>query len=190
MKALYRYFSSALAMAGLAPLAWASEAGSGPQVPAQLAVPGAHDAGMKLNASGVQIYRCAPEPKVVSDYGSTFETPDHYVWTLVAPEATLTDGSGKVKGRHYAGPTWEASDGSKVLGKIVAKAAAPDGVSIPWLLMSTTVQQLGGGFGKVAFVQRLNTNGGSAPASGCSRDAANAEVRVPYSAEYYFYSAN
>ncbi len=188
MNAASLFAGAALIAAGFGQSAWARSGEPMPQVPAQLAAPGSHRAEAKFNASGVQIYRCAPEPKVVSDYGSTFEPPDHYVWTLVAPEALLLDESGKVAGHHYAGPTWEANDGSKIVGKVVAKAAAPDEASIPWVLLSATVVQRGDGFGKVAFVQRLHTNGGSAPATGCSRDAANAEVRVPYTADYYFYS--
>jgi len=190
MKTASRLVSAVLIAASFGQLAWARGGDPAPAVPSELAVPGGQKAGVKFNASGVQIYRCAPEPKVTSDYGSTFETPDRYVWTLVGPEATLLEESGKVAGRHYAGPTWEASDGSKVVGKVVAKAAAPDGASIPWLLMSTTVLQPGDRFGKVAFVQRLHTNGGLAPASSCSREAANTELRVPYTADYYFYSVD
>jgi hypothetical protein len=187
MKAASRLVSASLIAAGLSQLALAGGGEAIPSLPSELAVPGGQKAGVKFNASGVQIYRCAPEPKVASDYGSTFEAPDHYVWTLVAPEATLLDESGKVAGRHYGGPTWEASDGSKVVGKVLAKTAAPDGASIPWLLMSATVVQPGDRLGRVAFVQRLHTNGGLAPASGCSRAVANTEVRVPYTADYYFY---
>jgi len=190
MKAASGLVGAALIAAGFGQSAWARDGEPTRAVPSELAVPGGQKAGVKFNASGVQIYRCAAEPKVASNYGSTFEPPDHYVWTLVAPEATLLDDSGKVAVRHYAGPTWEASDGSKVVGKVVAKAAAPDGASIPWLLLSTTVVQPGDRFGKVAFVQRLHTSGGLAPATGCSPGTANAETRVPYTAEYYFYSVN
>jgi hypothetical protein len=187
MKTATRLVSAALVAASFGQLTWARSGEPGQALPSQLAVPGGREAAVKFNASGVQIYRCALEPKVVSDYGSTFEAPDHYVWTLVAPEATLLDESGKVAGRHYAGPTWEASDGSKLVGTVVAKVSAPDGASIPWLLLSATVVQSGDRLGKVAFVQRLHTNGGLAPTNGCSREAASTEVRVPYTADYYFY---
>ena len=44
---------------------------------------------------------------------------------------------------------------------------------------------------QVTFVQRLKTKGGSAPADGCavSTDVGK-QALVPYSADYYFYSAN
>jgi len=41
---------------------------------------------------------------------------------------------------------------------------------------------------KTTFVQRLNTNGGSAPADGCSVAAdVGKQTLVPYTADYYFF---
>jgi hypothetical protein len=155
-----------------------AHAGEGPaQVPPVIAVPGGYEVKVKLSATGVQIYKCQPSATVATDF----------VWTFVAPEASLFS-EGKPAGRHYAGPTWEANDGSKVVGKLVAKVAAPDGVSISWLLLSATVVQAGETFGKVAFVQRLHTSGGAAPSTGCTSENASTEVRVPYTADYFFYS--
>src|SRR6266404_2409481 len=59
-------------------------------------------------AKGVQIYECRPR----RDQVGAFE------WAFVAPEADLFDRRGAKIGRHYAGPHWEASDGSKVLGTV------------------------------------------------------------------------
>jgi hypothetical protein len=42
-------------------------------------------------------------------------------------------------------------------------------------------------FGRTVSVQRLNTSGGKAPASGCDQTQIGKEARVPYSADYYFY---
>jgi hypothetical protein len=148
-------------------------------VPSAIAVPDGHRLKVKFSASGVQIYRCQPSAAAASDF----------VWTFVAPEATLFDKAGKAAGRHYAGPSWESDDGGRIVGKLAAKAAAPDGVSIPWLLLAATVAQSGETFGRIDFVQRLNTSGGAAPVSGCAGASAGAESRVPYTADYYFYSA-
>jgi hypothetical protein len=41
---------------------------------------------------------------------------------------------------------------------------------------------------KVSSVQRINTKGGKAPASGCDAARAGQEVRVPYSADYRFFA--
>jgi hypothetical protein len=37
------------------------------------------------------------------------------------------------------------------------------------------------------FIQRLHTVGGIAPSDGCRQASAGSEVRVSYSAEYWFY---
>jgi hypothetical protein len=38
-------------------------------------------------------------------------------WTLVAPRADLYDSRGKLVATHFAGPTWQAKDGSSVDGE-------------------------------------------------------------------------
>src|SRR2546425_489608 len=42
-------------------------------------------------------------------------------------------------------------------------------------------------FAGVTSIQRVNTSGGVAPATGCSADAAGAEARVAFTADFYFY---
>ena len=44
-----------------------------------------------------------------------------------------------------------------------------------------------GVFSHVAYVQRVATKAGAAPAAKCDAAAAGAEKRADYSAEYYFY---
>jgi hypothetical protein len=110
-----------------------------------------------------------------------------YAWTLKAPDARLLGSDGKVLGRHFAGPTWEAADGSRVLGKAVATAPSPDSHSVPWLRIDVIQHQGNGRMSQVVSVQRLNTRGGQAPRSGCDNSHAGAESRIPYQADYYFY---
>jgi hypothetical protein len=132
-----------------------------------------------LTAQGVgaQIYACS----------SSQDDPNRFSWTLKAPQATLRSRSGKVLGKHYAGPTWEAADGSKVIGEVVAKSDAPDARAIPWLLLRAKSTSGSGRFATVLSVQRLRTAAGLAPSTGCDQARAGHEVRVPYSAEYRFY---
>ena len=122
-------------------------------------------------ASGVQIYKWT---------GAT--------WTFVAPSATLYADAGEsgVVGIHYAGPTWESVSGSKVVGS-VAERCTPDATAIPWLKLQAVSSDGPGIFASVAFIQRVNTVGGTAPSTpGASvGDIAN----VPYTAEYFFYRA-
>jgi hypothetical protein len=134
---------------------------------------------LSAHGIGVQIYECqasAAEPAVVA-------------WMLKAPEAQLHYEAGKELGKHYAGPTWEANDGSKVVGEVVARDPGPDPAAIPWLLLRAKQTSGNGVFSAVQFIQRVHTVGGKAPPTGCSEQYAGTEVRVAYSADYYFYTA-
>ena len=128
-------------------------------------------------AKGVQVYECR-----ANKAGA-------YEWAFVAPEAELFDTTGKTIGRHYAGPSWESSDGSKIAGAVKARADAPAGNAIPWLLLGAKSVGGEGSFSKVTSVQRVNTVGGVAPKVGCSQDNAGTPARVPYTADYYFFTA-
>jgi hypothetical protein len=105
-------------------------------------------------------------------------------WALKAPDAKLLDQEGSVIGRHFAGPTWQLTDGSWVRGKAVAKQVAPNTTGVPWLLLESV-----GGAGSlraVRFIQRTETHGGNAPDVSCGPGAT---LRVPYKAIYSFYEA-
>jgi hypothetical protein len=128
------------------------------------------------HASGVQIYGCQASA-----------TGAPYVWVFSAPEANLTDDANKPIATHFAGPTWQSTDGSQVKGKAIAQAV-PDPESIPWLLISAIEHKGSGMMSSITYIQRLHTKGGKAPASGCDASAAGEKRRVPYNADYYFYS--
>jgi Protein of unknown function (DUF3455) len=111
-------------------------------------------------------------------------------WSFVAPEAVLRDagGVGAEVGTHGAGPHWLWSDGSKVTGKVEARADAPAAGNIPWLLLKATPGGVAGRLAQVTYVQRVNTAGGVAPADGCASKAdAGRQVRVPYTSDYRFF---
>jgi hypothetical protein len=55
----------------------------------------------------------------------------------------LTDAQGRPFAKHYAGPTWEAPDGSKTVGKVLTSEPAPKAGAIPWLLLSTKSSRAG-----------------------------------------------
>jgi hypothetical protein len=144
-----------------------------PELPAALK-PGELKAYLAVPAKGVQIYACNK-----NDAGA-------YVWTFKGPEAELTDTAGKTIGKHYGGPTWEGSDGGKVVAGVKASAPAPGGNAIPWLLLEVKSRDGSGQFTQAAAILRVNTVGGQAPATGCDEAHANAGQRVPYTAVYYF----
>jgi hypothetical protein len=89
---------------------------------------------------------------------------------------------------HFAGPTWQANDGSKVAGKLVAPAPS-DGTAIPWLLLSAA-STTPGTFADTTFIQRVNTTGGLAPAAAtCNASTSGTQREVPYTADYHFWRA-
>lgn len=122
----------------------------------------------RLFAVGVQVYR----------WNGT-------AWTFVEPVATLyADEEYRIKaGTHYAGPTWEGIDGSKVVGARLADCS-PDTASIPWLLLHQVSTEGPGIFAQVTYIQRVNTKGGLAPiAPGAS---IGVTAQIPYTTEYVF----
>lgn len=149
------------------------------QIPDSLKVPSDQSLLLKAAAKGVQIYTCAAKAESATDFE----------WRLTAPIADLFTERGVILGKHYAGPTWELrSDGSKIVGTVSAKVNAPQKDAIPLLLLKAKADGRGTGImSAVNWIQRLETIGGKAPTTGCDRSRQQAEVRVPYTANYYFY---
>jgi len=146
-------------------------------VPEALRVPAPQTLVTEVRASGVQVYEC----KAAKDDAARHE------WTLRAPEANLVAPKGRVIGKHYAGPTWESEDGSRVVGTVVARDAGPDATAIPWLLLRAASTTGPGIFADVKSIQRVHTVGGRAPADGCTAADAGKVLRIAYSADYRFY---
>ena len=132
---------------------------------------------MIVSAKGVQIYECRAR-----------KDPAAYEWAFVAPEADLFDTSGKKIGRHYAGPHWESTDGSKVAGTVKERADAPLANAIPWLLLTAKSVGPAGSFSKITSIQRVNTVGGVAPREVCSQTVVGTPARINYTADYYFFT--
>jgi hypothetical protein len=146
--------------------------------------------GVLLHAmgSGTQNYQCKATP---NDSGGP-----QYTWTLVTPEANLTDCHANVIGHHFASeagsafPEWETTDGTYVIGTKHLPTFTPDGgaASIPWLLLTRVDAGGSGTLSMTDYIQRLNTDGGNAPAAGCAASGdVGATTDVPYTADYYFY---
>jgi hypothetical protein len=158
-------------------VSWQRESILPPQVPDNLKVPDGQAVLLKALGKGVQIYECKARADDSSKSG----------WSFIAPEADLTNEHGEKIAKHYAGPTWQANDGSKVVGEVQQKADAPNPGAVPWLLLKAKSNEGTGTFAKVTYIQRVDTEGGVAPAAGCDQAHTNAEVRVDYKADYYFY---
>jgi hypothetical protein len=169
-----RAFTTALvAVAAALSILQAAQAGApSPTVPDRIAVEDGNKVFLVGHAVGVQIYAC-----------------NGTAWGLVAPRANLYDDSGKPLATHYAGPTWEARDGSKVVGSVVDRVTV-DADAIPWLLLKATpvTGRDVGRLGATTFIQRIATTGGLAPsAAECNAATAGAQREIPYTADYYFW---
>jgi Protein of unknown function (DUF3455) len=141
-----------------------------PSAPENLKPPAGEHLRAHARASGQQIYVC-----------------DGSKWVLSGPDAKLFDRAGRTVGSHFAGPTWQWSDGSEVTGRPIA-SATPDSESIPWLLLTATGHSGDGVLKNVSSIQRLQTNGGKAPTKGCDRSHLGQQARISYTADYFFYT--
>jgi hypothetical protein len=160
--------SPALALLLLLGLQTNSSAAETP-LPDAIAAPG-EAVVLSVHAEGAQVYECKPG------------TDGKLAWAFREPIATLLV-DGKTIGRHYAGPNWEHSDGSAVVGKAAGNAPGASPGDIPWLKLSVTSQRGSGVLTGVTTVQRINTRGGKLDGA-C--DKAGALSSAPYSAEYVF----
>jgi hypothetical protein len=131
---------------------------------------------LRAAAQGVQIYKCE-------------KTADAYHWALSAPEAALFDPTGQQIGTHFAGPTWQMQDSSKIVGEVVTQAPAPEPHAIAWLLLRAKSHEGNGVLNGVDLVRRIDTHGGAAPATGCDADHESSQIRMRYTANYLFYAA-
>jgi len=154
-------------LAGLSLLALSCAAHG--QVPAAIAAPG-ETAVATLHAEGAQVYEC----KAGAD--------GKLAWAFREPIATLLV-DGKTVGRHYAGPSWEHSDGSAVVGKAAASAPGGTANDIAWLKLEVVSRRGSGILSGVTTVQRINTEGGKFEGP-C--DKLGATHSAPYSADYVF----
>lgn len=172
-----RFTSVSLIMAVLPVLAACSTAPviAIPETPPTLRPPAAQTVYLEALATGVQIYECSQK------------TDSTYEWTFKAPEASLTSRAGKPTGKHYAGPTWESTDGSTVVGEVKAKDPGPTASAVPWLLLSAKTNGGAGVLSAAKSIQRVSTAGGIAPTEPCGATRLHESVRVPYTAVYYFY---
>jgi hypothetical protein len=182
MRRLIRFDRSlvagAVALAAALSFTQVAQAGPrAPSVPSRIEAP----AGSKLflvgHAVGVQIYSCN-------------STASGFAWGFVAPRANLHGDNGKLVTTHFGGPTWEAKDGSRVVGQLV-DGVSVDPTAIPWLLLSaksTAAGPDGDRLTRTRYIQRIATTGGLIPpAADCNAATVGTRSEVPYTADYYFW---
>lgn len=142
----------------------------------RLRAPANEEPAFMLSGTGDHIFECRPN----------LAEANSYQWVFVAPDATLYEGPRSV-GRMATANMWEhSSDRTSVSG--VVRAIQPGGAdNLPWALLRAYPAGETGLFAGVTSIQRVNTTGGIAPATGCDASHSGSEARVAFSADYYFY---
>ncbi|HAO47279.1 MAG TPA: hypothetical protein DCQ97_10150 [Chitinophagaceae bacterium] len=119
-------------------------------------------------------------------------SPGIYEWVFVAPQAALYDAGNKIVGTHGAGPFWQLSPLDSIFAQHFSPAktaASSNANSIDWLLLMPKAGKTATGvFANVAYIQRIATVGGKAPAVLPQSDTETAEVK--YTAIYRFTKKN
>ena len=173
-----RLLATALVVAAW-PLAQVATAGpTEPTVPTEIAVPAGHKLYLIGHAVGVQIHRCDA-------------VAGGYKWSFTGPRANVYGDNGRLLTIHFAGPSWQAKDGSKVVGTLDGRVTV-DPTAIPWLRLVALASAgpEGDRLAGTTYIQRLATTGGLAPApASCNASTLGAIEEVPYTADYTFWKA-
>jgi len=173
-----RRLLSALALVALA-IAIPALAHAGrpaPAVPQGIAVVDGYKPFLVAHAAGVQIHEC------IQDAGG-------YRWRFAGPRADLYGDKGKLIATHFAGPSWQARDGSNVTATLDGNGSVTDdSTAIPWLRLRVTSATAGADGDRLVaakYIQRINTAGGLAPAAASCNTATLGQVaEMPYTADY------
>ena len=169
-----------------------------PPVPGDIAAPEGARAFLIGHAVGTQNYVCLPSAN----------SPSGFAWILHGPQATLFNTANMQIVTHFLSPnpwepgqlraTWQHSNDSSTVWAVMIKQSSDSAYvapgAIPWFLLEVRGAQLGPAGGhklaRTTHIQRVNTYGGAAPATGCSA-AGNIGARaiVPYEADYVFFKS-
>jgi hypothetical protein len=171
-----------------------------PSVPTDIQAPADTRAFLEGHATGTQDYICLPS---AAGFAWTFFGPqatlfsDFKIFDKVVPQQIIT---------HFLSPnpdeqgasrvTWQSSiDTSAVWAKVFKASTDANFVAqgaIPWVRLDVAGARPGPAGGafltQTVVIQRVNTHGGVAPATGCAQSTdVGATALVPYSADYFFY---
>ena len=152
-----------------------------PPVPTGIVVPDGNKLFLVGHAVGAQIHECIP-------------AATGYRWRFAGPRADLYGDNGELLATHFAGPRWQARDGSTILATLDGDGTVTvDPTAIPWLRLRVTSASSGADGDRLAattYIQRIRTTGGLAPAPDTCNAASVGEVaEIPYTADYAFWKA-
>jgi hypothetical protein len=175
-------FAALAGCADMAPMA-ASPPFLQDSLPAAVQVPAGHRVALETVGSGDITYECKAKAAMAGEFE----------WVFVGPQAVLKNRMGQTVGQYYGPPaTWEALDGSKITATQLA--VAPGGMgNIPLQLVRANPATGGkdgmGAMSGVSHIQRVATQGGTAPAAPCAAGNAGQKQVVNYRADYIFWKA-
>lgn len=193
-------------------MAGGTKAISSPVTPVAITPPVGNSAFLVGHALGTQGYVCLPSGTGAS-WTVNGARPEATLFANIFGEATqiithfLSPNTNPNKFAPnplpFANATWQSSfDSSRVWAQTQhavppagSDPSCPNTGSIACLLLQVIGAEEGPAGGrsltKTTFIQRLNTNGGSAPATGCSvAGDVGKQTLVPYTADYYFFRAD
>lgn len=183
-----------------------------PTTPDLITPPLGNSAFLEGHGVGTQGYICLPDGSGGASWTVNGARPEATLFTNILGEAVqiITHFLSPVENPNGVGPnpprfgdvTWQSSfDSSRVWAQkehfITAGTdqSCPNSGAIDCLLLQVIGSAEGPTGGKslmkTTFIQRLNTKGGSAPATGCALSGdVGKQALVPYSADYFFFRAN
>jgi hypothetical protein len=162
-----------------------------PPVPTGLEVLAPNVAFLLGRGVGTQNYACQPTDLL-----------GHVAWTLFTPQATLFSDEREQLITHFSSPnpveggvvrvTWQDSQDTSSVWALGVKAATVKSTAIPWVKLQVVGAKDGPNGGDTlsgtTFIQRVNTEGGLAPKTGCDTlNDAGHKAFIPYTADYFFY---
>ena len=178
--------------------------------PTAITPPEGNSVFLSTHAAGTQGYVCLPKGTGASWtvngarpeatlFVSLFGEPAQVITHFLSPNTNPNEFAPEPL--PFANATWQSSfDSSRVWAAASPQTTIPAGSdpscpnagSIGCLLLQVIGSEQGPAGGKImtrtTFIQRLNTNGGSAPADGCSISGdVGKQTLVPYSADYIFF---
>jgi hypothetical protein len=194
MRLMTRLMAAAMIATPLvAPLSASGDDPVPPQVPTNLVVDAPHTPYLIGHAYGTQNYSCLP-------------SATGYAWILYGPQATLFNDDDDQVMTHFLSPnpdengtpraTWLHSRDTSAVWAMAVQISTDSAFvapgAIPWLKLQVVGDEEGPDGGakltRTTFIQRVNTQGGVAPATGCGAATdVGKKALVPYTTDYVFF---
>jgi hypothetical protein len=187
-----------------------------PRVPPNIEVPAGNRPFLEGHGVGTQNYVCAPSASSSSGFAYALFTPEAHLFDggeqltshFFSPNPSEENTSAALVAVGPIRATWrDSKDSSTVWAKVRPRDPTIPGDlgdsssdpafvkkgAVAWLKLTVVGTQEGPDGGdsltRTTFIQRVNTTGGVAPATGCASfsDVGN-QAFIPYSADYIFYT--